>query len=148
MASSLQRIQEFNEQRPQLSRWPGAAVRISHGLRKGEIDFRKGEVLSVSDLSILVEMDHPLYRSIKLLGASYAHFCEACRLTIPGNVTYQRSAEAIQHRGFLVPIRAFCPYCGPDAPLRCLRPGDKLRLHYRFEEDMTSASWFAEVWEW
>jgi hypothetical protein len=148
MGSSLQKVQDFLAEKPHLSRWPGAAVRISHGLRKGEIDFRKGEVLNVTDTAILVEMDHPSYRTVKLMGASYAHHCDACKTTIPGNVTYQRSTEALSHRGFLVPIRAFCPYCGPDAPLRMLRPGDKLRLHYRFEEDMSSASWFAEVWEW
>ena len=146
---SLQRVQQFLENAPErVSRWPGAAVRISHGLRRGEIDFRKGTVLNVTDLSIFVEMDHPLYRAVKLMGASYAHYCERCGRTIPGNVTYQRSPEAIEHRGELVPIRAFCPFCGPDAPLRCLNVGDKLRLHYRFEPDMSSASWFAEVWDW
>ena len=129
-------------------RWPGAAVRISSGTRSGEIDFRRGRVVNVTDLAILVEIDHPLYKAIKLMGASYAHYCEACSRTIPGHVTYQRSAGSVTHAGREIPIRFFCPYCGPDALLRELRPGDKMRLHYRFESDYTSGSWFGEVWDW
>jgi hypothetical protein len=130
------------------TRWPGAAVRISTGTRAGEIDFRKGVVASVSDLSILVELDHPLYRHIKLLGDSYAHYCRNCERTIPGNVTYRRSAGIVEHNGQEIPIRFFCPFCGPDHLLRCLVPGDKLKVHYRYDLEGGWAGWYAEVWDW
>ena len=148
--SALQKLRDWIGQGPdkEVSRWPGAAVRLSAGTKAGQIDFRRGVVSNVTDLSIFVEMDHPLYRAVKLMGDSYAHFCSNCSRTIPGNVTYRRPPEAIEHKGQLIPIRFFCPYCGPDHMLRMLRPGDKLRLHYRFAEDGSSGTWYAEVWEW
>jgi hypothetical protein len=131
------------------SRWPGAATRIQSGTRTGEIDWRKGRVIAVSDLSIDVEMDHPLYKKIKLLGDAYIHFCRQCKASIPGNVTYKRDPE----------FRAFCPYCGPGFPLENVKPGDWLRLHHRseIEEERVIeatetyrgwANWYGEIWEW
>ena len=135
-------VASWIKQAPVESRWPGFAVRN----RKNEIDFRKGRVIAVSDLSITVEMDHPLYKIVKLMGESYAHHCRECTRTIPGNVTYRRSAGSVLHKGQEIPIRFFCPWCGPDHMLRMLEPGDWLRLHYRAEKDGSSGAWFAEVW--
>jgi hypothetical protein len=126
------------------SRWPGFAVRN----RKNEIDFRKGRVIAVTDLSITVEMDHPFYKAVKLMGESYAHYCRECTRTIPGNVTYRRSADSVMHKGREIPIRFFCPFCGPDHMLRMIEVGDWLRLHYRAEKDGSSGAWFGEVWCW
>ena len=93
------------EQIPHQSRWPGFAIRNG----KGDIDFRKGRVIAVSDLSITVEMDHPLYKIVKLMGESYAHHCNNCARTIPGNVTYRRPTGTVVHKGQEIPIRWFCP---------------------------------------
>jgi hypothetical protein len=145
MASAARQVANWLEQAPPPnSRWPGSAVRNS----KGDIDFRKGRVIAVSDLSITVEMDHPLYKIVKLLGESYAHYCRNCTRTIPGNVTYRRSAGSVEWNGQNIPIRFFCPWCGPDHLLRMLVVGDWLKLHYRFAEDRSSAAWFGEIWEW
>lgn len=141
-------VNAWREQIPVRSRWPGAAVRIPSGTRKGEIDFRKGRVIAVSDLSITVEMDHPLYKVVKLMGESYAHYCRNCQTTVPGNVTYRRSAGEVEWKGQFIPIRFFCPWCGPDHLLRMLQPGDWLRLHFRFDQDASAGGWFGEVWEW
>jgi len=130
------------EQIPHQSRWPGFAIRNG----KGDIDFRKGRVIAVSDLSITVEMDHPLYKIVKLMGESYAHHCNNCARTIPGNVTYRRPTGTVVHKGQEIPIRWFCPWCGPDYILRMLEIGDWLRLHYRAEQDRRSGAWFGEVW--
>lgn len=146
--NAAQTVAQWSEQIPKHSVWPGAAVRISHGTRSGEIDFRKGRVIAVSDLSITVEMDHPLYKIVKLMGESYAHYCQHCRRTLPGNVTYRRSMDSVEWKGQLIPIRFFCPWCGPDHLLRELIVGDWMRLHYRFEKDGSSGMWFGEVWEW
>jgi hypothetical protein len=143
--NATKQIVEWEKQTPQgISRWPGAAVRSA----SGEIDFRKGRVIGVTDLSITVEMDHPLYKLVKLMGESYAHYCRNCTRTIPGNVTYRRSPGSVMHNGQEIPIRFFCPYCGPDHILKMIEIGDKMRLHYRFEKDRSSATWFGEIWEW
>jgi len=146
------KVQQWSEQIPVNSVWPGAAVRISHGTRTGEIDFRKGRVIHVSDRAISVEMDHPLYPFVKLMGDSYAHYCPNCQRTIPGHVTYRRPVDfvsmTIDGKPQSIPLRYFCPFCGPPYMLRMLEPGDRLKLHYRFEKDAGSAAWFAEVWEW
>ena len=148
MSQALARVKNWAQQLPVLSRWPGAATRLSAGTKAGQIDFRRGVVTNVTDLSIFVEMDHPLYKGVKLMGDSYAHYCENCKRTIPGNVTYRRSAGSIMHKGFEIPIRYFCPHCGPDHPLRNLKTGDRLRLHYRFDPEGQWAGWYGEVWEW
>src|SRR5271154_4410056 len=140
--SAARQVSSWAEQTPQKSRWPGFAIRNG----KNEIDFRKGRVIAVSDLSITVEMDHPLYKAVKLMGESYAHYCRGCTRTIPGNVTYRRSAGSVMHNGQEIPIRFFCPWCGPYYILRMLLVGDWLRLHYRAEQDRSSGAWFAEVW--
>jgi len=142
--NAASQVAKWIKETPVQSRWPGTAVRNG----KGEIDFRKGRVIGVSDLAITVEMDHPLYPIVKLMGESYAHYCRECARTIPGNVTYRRSAGSVMHAGQEIPIRFFCPWCGPDHLLRMLQIGDWLRLHYRFEKDKSSGSWFAEIWEW
>lgn len=144
--NAVSQVAKWSEQIPVASRWPGAAVRISHGTRAGEIDFRKGRVIAVSDLSITVEMDHPLYPIVKLMGESYAHYCRNCRRTVPGNVTYRRSAGSVMWNGQEIPIRYFCPWCGPNHILRMIEVGDWMRLHFRFQPD--SSSWFGEVWEY
>lgn len=131
------------------SRWPGFATRIQSGTRAGEIDFRRGRVIQVSDLSIDVEMEHPLYKKIKLIGDAYIHFCPACQASIPGNVTYKRDPD----------FRQFCPYCGPGYALVQVKEGDKLRLHHRseIEEERVIdtnqmfrgwANWYGEIWDW
>ena len=148
MNQTLSRVTNWVKQAPQgITRWPGAATRISTGTRAGEIDFRKGVVIHVSDLSISVEMDHPLHRFVKLMGDAYLHYCRNCKTTIPGNVTYRRSADAIMHKGQEIPIRFFCPYCGPDHMLRMLIPGDRLKLHHRFDLAGDWANWYGEVIE-
>jgi len=147
--NALNRVATWAKQLPAgLTRWPGAATRVSTGTKADQIDFRRGRVVHVTDLAISVEMDHPLYKLVKLLGDSYAHFCPNCRLTIPGNVTYQRSAGSVTHKGREIPIRYFCPYCGPDHLLRMLQPGDRLRLHYRFDPGGEWAGWYGEVSDW
>lgn len=154
MTGDLGKVLGWAKQAPEpesISRWPGAATRIPSGLRKNEIDFRRGDVIHVTDLSISVEMDHPVHRLVKLMGDSYAHYCRNCQKTIPGNVSYRRSADAVLHDGQYVPIRFFCPYCGPGNMLRMLVKGDKLRLHHRFDHEHTPpqwAGWYAEVWRW
>jgi len=142
--NATRQIAEWTEQTPVASRWPGAAVRN----RKNEIDFRRGRVIHVTDLAITVEMDHPLYPIVKLMGESYAHYCRNCTRTIPGNVTYRRSFDAVEWKGQQIPIRFFCPWCGPDHLLREIQVGEKMRLHYRFERDKSSGAWFGEIWEW
>jgi hypothetical protein len=150
MQPDLKRVRNWASQAPpKPGRWPGAAVRN----QKNEIDFRRGVVLRVTDLYVHVETE--MGTLVKLAGESYAHYCENCSRTIPGNVTYRRSyGTAKNSEGEDIPIRFFCPYCGPDHLLRVLRPGDTVRLHYRFESDSgpsvhpTSGTWFAEVWEW
>jgi hypothetical protein len=142
--NSANKVAEWAKLTPQQSRWPGFAIRND----KNEIDFRKGRVIGVSDLAITVEMDHPLYKIVKLMGESYAHYCQNCARTIPGNVTYRRSAGSVMHNGQEIPIRFFCPWCGPESILRMLLVGDWLKLHYRAENDRSSGSWFAEVWEY
>lgn len=148
--SALEKIGRFLQQAPQkISRWPGVAVRLSTGTKADKIDFRRGTVLKVTDLTISVEMDHPLYKLVKCMGESYAHWCPNCSATIPGNVTYRRPAEAVENSsGDIIPMRFHCPYCGPDHMLRMFQPGDKVRLHYRFEADGSSAAWFMERWDW
>jgi predicted RNA-binding Zn-ribbon protein involved in translation (DUF1610 family) len=147
--SLLSRVMNWARELPRgVSRWPGAAVRISSGTRADAIDFRRGRVINVSDLSIFVEMDHPLFKGIKLMGDAYIHYCPNCTRTIPGNVTYRRSAGTVEHNGQTIPIRFFCPYCGPDHLLRMMQPGDKVRLHYRFDLEQGWAGWYAEVWDW
>lgn len=143
MTNTNAQVQNWTENAPRgISRWPGAAVRKGNG----EVDFRRGVVIHVSDLSISVETE--LHTLVKLMGESYAHYCEHCQATIPGNVTYRRSAGSVMHNGVEIPIRFFCPYCGPDHMLRTLRKGEKVRIHYRFEADRTSGGWFAEVFSW
>lgn len=148
--STASRVESFVKEGPtKISRWPGVAVRTSAGLKAGQIDFRRGTVIRVTDLIIYVEMDHRLYRLVRLMGDSYSHWCQHCTATIPGNVTYRRPAEDVfNSRGELIPIRMFCPYCGPDHILQLLKPGDKLRLHYRFEQDASAGGWYAEKWPW
>lgn len=143
MSRESTQVQKWAEEAPRgISRWPGAAVRNS----KNDIDFRRGVAIHVTDLAISIETE--LHTLVKLMGESYAHYCENCQATIPGNVTYRRSAGTIVHNGIEIPIRYFCPYCGPDHMLRCLRAGEKMRLHYRFEADRTSGGWFGEVFAW
>jgi len=143
MTRESTQVQKWTEEAPKgISRWPGAAVRNS----KNEIDFRRGVVIHVTDLAISIETE--LHTLVKLMGESYAHYCEHCTMTIPGNVTYRRSAGTVVHNGVEIPIRYFCPYCGPDHMLRCLRTGEKMRLHYRFEADRSSGGWFGEVFDW
>jgi hypothetical protein len=139
--NALRDFQSWKQQAPQgLSRWPGAAVRIRSGTKAGQIDFRRGRVIRVSEMCIDIEADMPsgLHPLVKLMGDSYIHFCRSCKASIPGNVTYQRNAE----------LRAFCPYCGPSAPLLMVSVGDHVRLHYRFETEGKWAGWYAEIWEW
>lgn len=144
LSGDANKVDQWAQQAPpKPGRWPGAATRNPNG----EIDFRRGIVIRVTDLYIFVETE--LSTLIKLMGESYAHYCAACARTIPGNVTYRRSyGTAKNSLGEDIPIRFFCPYCGPDHLLRVLRKGDKVRLHYRFEKDRSSGGWFAEVWEW
>jgi hypothetical protein len=153
--STNAQVQNWIAQAPQgISRWPGIAVRDS----KDNVVFRRGTVSAVTDLSISIEPEPGTFLTeyvkstgkhlVKLMGEAYAHYCENCKHTIPGNVTYRRSPGSVMHRGFEIPIRFFCPYCGPDHPLRTLRSGEKVRIHYRFTADRTSGGWFGEVFEW
>jgi hypothetical protein len=141
MPSALQNLHNWTKEAPQgLSRWPGAAVRITTGTRAGQIDFRKGRVIRVSETCIDVEADipQPHNRLIKLMGDAYIHYCLGCQASIPGNVTYQRDAD----------FRGFCPYCGPGSALQMVARGAWLRLHYRFQLKAQWANWYGEVWQW
>ena len=138
MPSALQNFNTWKEQAPQgLSRWPGAAVRISSGTRAGQIDFRKGRITRVSEMCIDIETDMPHIKLVKLMGDAYIHYCPNCKASTPGNVTYKRNPD----------WRLFCPYCGPGFPLQMVKQGDFVRLHYRFIESGQWANWYGEIWE-
>lgn len=144
MLTDWQKVENWEAQKPVSEWWPGTAVRNW----KNEVDFRKGVVLQVTNLSISVETNHPLYPKVTLMGECYTHYCESCKRTIPGYVTYRRSfGTTLNSAGQEVPIRFFCPLCGPDFMLRNLRIGDRLKLHYRFQivGEEKSGMWFAEV---
>jgi len=148
MPTDSQRVDQWAKRAPTKSIWPGAAARKWQPERSDpEIDFVRGVVIAVTDLYIHVETER--HTLVKLMGESYAHYCGNCARTVPGNVTYRRGfGTAKNSEGEDIPIRFFCPWCGPDHLLRVLRRGDKVRLHYRFELDRTSGGWFAEVWQW
>ena len=141
MPSALDQFRNQSKLAPTVSRWPGAAVRIPSGLKAGQIEFRRGVIIKVTDLYIFIEAEpraglEPL---VKLMSDSYIHHCRWCQRTIPGNVTYNRSMET----------RLFCPFCGPGHPLANVKEGTKVLLHFRFEKDSGAwGSWFAEVREW
>lgn len=114
------------------SRWPGITVRK----RDGEPDFIRGVVHTINRNGVWIETERHTIEP--LMGSSFPLYCEHCAKTIPGSVTYQRPAEE----------RHFCPYCGPGYNLRDLVKGEKVRLHYRFKPDGSSAQWFGEKWDW
>lgn len=144
MPTDSERVDNWVSKAPRKSIWPGAAARKWNS---DEIDFLKGVVTHVTDLYIFIETER--HTLVKLMGESYAHHCENCQRTVPGNVTYRRSfGNAKNSDGQDVPIRFFCPWCGPDHLLRVLRKGDKVMLHYRFEKDRSSGGYFAEVRQW
>lgn len=114
------------------SRWPGVTVRK----QGGEPDFIRGVVHTINRNGVWIETERHTIEP--LMGAAFPLYCEACAVTVPGYTTYRRPAEE----------RHFCPYCGPVFPLRELRKGEKVRLHYRFTQDGASAQWYGEKWEW
>jgi hypothetical protein len=142
MNLTLNRVKEWSRQTPQLSRWPGSAVRTP----KGEPDFHFGRVVKVTEISVHVETK--LRGIVKLMGDAYPHVCDKCQNTVPGNVTFRRPAE----------VRHFCMYCGPEYLLRMLKVGEKVRVHHRFgsgagpqsliQVDNAWGSWYGEKWDW
>lgn len=74
---------------------------------------------------------------VKLIGETYAYWCEKCFATIweqelmmagsirPGNVRQQ-----------------FCPHCGSN--IQPLQPGTKVYCHYRFSPKGSWGAWWAE----
>lgn len=114
------------------SRWPGITVRK----RSGEPDFIRGVVHTINRNGVWIETERHTIEP--LMGASFPLYCGHCSKTIPGSVTYKRPPEE----------RHFCPYCGPEFVLRELVKGEKVRLHYRFAPDGSSAQWFGEKWDW
>jgi hypothetical protein len=114
------------------SRWPGVTVRK----RDGEPDFIRGVVHTINRNGVWIETEKHTVEP--LMGAAFPLYCANCAKTIPGSVTYQRPPEE----------RHFCPYCGPTFVLRELVKGEKVRLHYRFSRDGSSAQWFGEKWDW
>jgi len=112
--------------------WPGVTVRK----RDGEPDFVRGVVHTINRNGVWIETERHTIEP--LMGAAFPLYCEHCAKTIPGSVTYNRPADE----------RHWCIFCGPDFPLRELRRGEKVRLHFRFKPDGSSAQWYGEKWEW
>lgn len=139
---TLNKVHNWLRQTPVFSRWPGTASRRSDN----EVDFVHGVVVAVSDRAVTVETKR--HELVKLMGDGYPHVCDKCQVTVPGNVTYQRPPEC----------REFCPYCGPEAPLRIMQVGEKVRVHHRFgagngphsliQTNQIWGQWYGEKWEW
>lgn len=118
-------------------RLPGKAVLDS----KGNVDFRRGRIIYSSPRIQYVEADHPIHKLVFLVGSTYMYWCPACTCTV-----WEQELHIFRDAGGVLPP-GHCPFC--CGPLRRVQPGDKVRLHYRYDHRALShGDWWAERWNW
>lgn len=111
---------------------PGVALRVE---RTGEIPFYKGVLTYASERIQYVVLEHPEHKLVFLIGETYAFYCEPCKKTL-----WQQELQAHMRQGWY-----HCPFC--QQRVRALKPGEKVRVHYRYSKDGSSGMWWAELWE-
>jgi hypothetical protein len=112
-------------------RLPGVAAR---NLTDEKILFLKGRIIYASHRIQWCETESKFHRLVALLGATFIYFCKNCQCTVfEQEVTLRGSRD--------------CPFCG--GPIDYCRPGDKVRLHYRYDpKALTEGNWWGERWDW
>lgn len=115
---------------------PGTAGRNG----KNEIIFLKGYVIYASSRVQWVETESKIHRIVSLIGETFLYVCDRCVCSV-------LQCELIP------PENPFeqpgCPFCQSKVPvLHQVRVGDKVRVHFRYAKDHSSAAWWGERWEW
>jgi Zn finger protein HypA/HybF involved in hydrogenase expression len=97
-----------------------------------------------------IETDSKLVPLVKLIGDTYAYWCRKCGQTIYEQELILRAKVGTDCDGQYVKSSKVteqkCPFC--YGPIQPLQPGDKVRVHYRFDQNGQWAAWWAERWEW
>jgi len=132
---------------------PGHAWRV--GIHN-DVQFLRGRVIHsgwglTGPVTQTIETEAKIYMPlVKLIGDTYAYWCPRCFTTIfeqeiilrakvgrDEDCEYVRSAKVTDQK---------CPYC--YSRIQPLQPGDKVRCHFRFDQEGKWGAWWAERWEW
>jgi hypothetical protein len=135
-------------------KFPGWAWRKNNA--NNDVQFLKGRVIHAGwgmtgPVTQTIETESKFIPLVKLIGDTYAYWCNACGVTVYEQelilraragadcdiAHYVKSAKVTEQK---------CPFC--YNPIRPLQRGDKVLVHYRFDQNGQWAAWWAERWEW
>lgn len=97
-----------------------------------------------------IETESKLIPLVKLIGDTYTYWCPQCYTTIFEQELILRSKAGRDCDGEYIRSGKIseqkCPFCyGPILPLQ---PGDRVRCHYRFDQEGKWGAWWAERFDW
>ena len=129
---------------------PGHSLKDSNG----DVVFIRGRVIhsgwgKLGSANQFCETDSKLVGIVALCGHNYIYWCPTCRAQGargPGMTIFEQEMLITKQVRSSDVNRQRCVFC--EGPILPVKPGTKVRLHYRFSATGTFGGWWAEVWEW